>query len=83
MTLTKAMKHGNTLLIPEIVVSPFLSEMQDYFDMLKDISDKEDNVFFFDPLYPNEQGDMHLADRNHLTREGNRWLGEKNCRLHQ
>ena len=45
--------------------------------MLEELSKESENIYYFNPLQNQDNGDIHLADRNHLTREGNQWLGEQ------
>ena len=73
----KTLNNAKLLLIPEIVFSPFLPELEEYFTMLKALSKESSQIYYFDPLQDQNNGDIHLADRNHLTKEGNQWLGEQ------
>jgi lysophospholipase L1-like esterase len=67
------------IVIPEIIVSHLRKELQKYDDMLKDFASQHpSNTHYFIPTSKTQQEqDLLLADRNHLSREGNQWLGDE------
>ena len=66
------------IVIPEIIVSHLRRELQDYDDMLKSFASQYPNTHYFIPTSKTlQEQDQLLADRNHLSRQGNQWLGEE------
>ena len=80
MTSTELMSQlqpASILLVPEMAISPLQDDLKDYDQMLQALADEHESLWYFQPLADRSSSDQHLADRNHLTREGNRWLGEQ------
>ena len=61
-----------------MVISDQKGKMMDYQDMQTKVAEKYDHVHYFDVRLDlsDEKVNSLLADRNHLSREGNRKLGE-------
>ena len=65
------------LLVPEMASSPLQPQLLDYDSMIQELANTHPNIHYFQPLTDRNESDIHLADRNHLTREGNQWLGQE------
>ena len=77
LEIMNAMPNTKILLVPEMVVSSRQHELIEYDTMLKALAKAQPQLFYYQPLKNRQSSDEHLADRNHLTRVGNRWLGNK------
>lgn len=65
------------LLVPEMATSPLQPQLLEYDAMIQELANTHANIHYFQPLTDRSESDIHLADRNHLTREGNQWLGQE------
>ena len=67
------------IVIPEIIVSHLRNELKNYDRMLQEFaSENATNTHYFVPNSKSiQEQDALLADRNHLNRQGNQWLGNE------
>ena len=72
-------KSTHLIVVPEIIVSHLRKELQEYDKMLQEFaSQNASNTHYFIPQSQTiKEQDLLLADRNHLTRDGNEWLGNE------
>lgn len=75
--LISDLSPASILLVPEMASSPLQPQLEQYDVMLQQLAQKYPNVHYVQPLNDRLNSDIYLADRNHLTREGNQWLGQK------
>ena len=67
------------IVIPEIIVSHLRNELKAYDVMLQEFAaENVSNTHYFVPTSKSiQEQDALLADRNHLNRQGNQWLGSE------
>lgn len=69
-------ENTQLIVVPEIIVSHLRKELREYDDMLQNFASEYPNTHYFIPTSKTlQEQDQLLADRNHLSREGNQWLG--------
>ena len=73
-------ENTQLIVVPEIIVSHLRKELQEYDDMLQNFASEYPNTHYFIPTSKTlQEQDQLLADRNHLSREGNQWLEILGC----
>ncbi len=77
LEMIEELKPIRLLLVPEMVISPLQDELLHYDEMLRELANERENIWYYQPLADRSRSDSYLADRNHLTRSGNQWLGEQ------
>ncbi|MAA79431.1 MAG: hypothetical protein CL916_09235 [Deltaproteobacteria bacterium] len=77
LSLMNDLSPISILLVPEMASSPLQPQLLEYDSMIQDLAKTYPNIYYFQPLTDRNDSDIHLADRNHLTREGNQWLGQE------
>ena len=77
LSLMKDLSPITILLIPEMASSPLQPQLLEYDNMIEELATTYPSIHYFQPLTDRNNSDVHLADRNHLTREGNQWLGQE------
>ena len=77
LEIMKELPNTKILLVPEMIISSRHHELKQYDALLQDLAEQYESLFYYQPLENETNPDQHLSDRNHLTRPGNRWLGQK------
>lgn len=69
---------GHLLLVPELASDQVQPQLAEYWALERRLAEELDNVTFFDSNAQTADlaSNTYLADRNHLTRDGARWLGQ-------
>ena len=75
--LISDLSPASILVVPEMASSPLQPQLEEYDAMLQKLAQTYPNVHYVQPLNDRLHSDIYLADRNHLTREGNQWLGQQ------